>query len=98
MTIKAVSLTTKIETNTKLTQEEIESAVALFGSRCKPRKKMMLRHAFGSIGYPELPHFAKLPTYGIYNRVMFEDNEAHYCAGQSYPDEIRTVRECLIGH
>jgi len=85
------SLTQKIQTKTELTDAEIEAAVKLFGSRCSDRKKYMLKCAFRNV-----PH---ITDYGIFGRVMFgEDGETvSYCTGQSYPDEIRTVRECLIG-
>ena len=37
-------------------------------------------------------------NYGIYERVYWDDKEnCRYCAGQSYPDEIRTVRNCILG-
>jgi len=44
-----------------------------------------------------------LLAHGIYNRVMFCSDETgkveiQYVAGQSYPDEMRTVRQCLCGH
>lgn len=53
-----------------------------------------------SIKYPERVN--SLDSYGIYSRVMFCADETgavavQYVAGQSYPDEVRTVRECLCG-
>jgi hypothetical protein len=34
--------------------------------------------------------------YGIYSRIMFDDKYgASYCCGQSWPDEMRTLRECM---
>lgn len=34
---------------------------------------------------------------GRYERVYFNGDSASYCAGQSYPDEIRTLRELFLG-
>jgi hypothetical protein len=35
--------------------------------------------------------------YGIYSRIMFDDKYgASYCCGQSWTDEMRTLRECMI--
>lgn len=35
--------------------------------------------------------------YGIYSRIMFNDTYgADYCCGQSWNDEMRTLRECMI--
>jgi hypothetical protein len=39
-----------------------------------------------------------LRDYGIYERVVY-DTELRcwtYCAGQSYPDEIRTIRRLIL--
>jgi len=34
--------------------------------------------------------------YGIYSRIMFSDKYgADYCCGQSWADEMRTLRECM---
>lgn len=35
--------------------------------------------------------------YRIYSRIMFNDQYgADYCCGQSWIDEMRTLRECMI--
>lgn len=39
---------------------------------------------------------AKIPCYGILERLMFENFEWSYCAGQSYRDEIRTIRNIIL--
>lgn len=38
----------------------------------------------------------KVKSCGIMERVMLSKHGASYCAGQSYPDEIRTVRQIVI--
>jgi hypothetical protein len=37
-----------------------------------------------------------IPYHGILGRVIKEDCGWSYCAGQSYPDEIRTVRKIIL--
>ena len=37
-----------------------------------------------------------IPVYGILERVQLDDNGWSYCAGQSYPDEMRTVRNIVL--
>jgi len=37
-----------------------------------------------------------IPEYGIMNRLIKDTYGWHYCAGQSYPDEIRTVRKIIL--
>lgn len=71
-----------------LTEEEIDALVALLGSRCHEKTVRRLRSV---LTYP-----AGVGMYGIYNRVMLTPR-MQYIAGQHYPSEIRTVRECLLG-
>ena len=37
-----------------------------------------------------------MPTYGILERLTKEGEDWSYRAGQSYPDEIRTIREIIL--
>jgi hypothetical protein len=39
---------------------------------------------------------AKIPSYGILERLMFENFEWRYTAGQSYVDEIKTIRNIIL--
>lgn len=39
---------------------------------------------------------SSIPVYGILGRLIKENSGWSYCAGQSYPDEIRTVRNILL--
>lgn len=34
--------------------------------------------------------------YGIYSRMTLSDDGANYICGQSWPDEMRTLRECIL--
>lgn len=88
-TANYVSLADKISRGEHLTDEQIEQATALFAKRCNARNRNTVRWALMTV--------PAIRSVGIYNRVHFEaDGTVSYCAGQSYPDEIRTVRECLI--
>jgi hypothetical protein len=35
--------------------------------------------------------------YGIYSRMTLNDTGANYICGQSWNDEMRTLRECILG-
>jgi hypothetical protein len=45
-------------------------------------------------------HTTMIPHYGILSRIMKSELNGRvyweYCAGQSYPDEIRTVRKIIL--
>lgn len=74
-----------------LTEQDVDSIVKLIGSRCRidtiKRLRSMLTYGTSAIGH-----------YGILNRLEREnDGSWSYCAGQSYSDEIRTVRDCILG-
>ena len=71
----------------QLTDEQKQSFVEVFGYRCHERTKRRLQSV---INYP-----TGLSNYGIYSRVMFDSTGCSYCAGQSYLDEIRTVRKLI---
>lgn len=83
------SLANRISKRLELTEGEITSGVALLGDHCRARTKARL--------YWALKACPNMHSYGIYDRLHIENGAMSYCAGQSYPDEIRTVRELLIG-
>ena len=66
---------------------ERDALVALLGKRCQDETKGKL--------YRRLSLVSLMPNYGIYGRVILSPRVS-YCAGQSYPDEIRTVRELML--
>jgi hypothetical protein len=76
-----------IDCETKLSDEQKDSFVEIFGKRCSEQTKRRLRTF---INYPK-----DFDNHGIYERVVFDHygQPCHYVAGQSYPDEIRTIRK-----
>lgn len=85
------TLRQRISCKIGLSEVEQASLYCLLGKGCRERTKNRLRSVIRF-----LPCIAE--NYGIYGRVMFDGSgNVFYCAGQSYPDEIRTVRECLLG-
>lgn len=82
------SLDLRISAGISLTAAEIDELVALLGKRCKDRTRAQLADALDA-----LPGFGNR---GIFGRVLFEESGVSYCAGQSYPDEIRLVRQLVI--
>jgi hypothetical protein len=83
------SLDMRISAGIGLTEKELNSLSDLLGKGCRQEKKLRIRRTLANCPY--------ITSYGIFGRVLFSNDEASYCAGQSYPDEIRTVRECLVG-
>lgn len=73
----------------KLTEQDIDEILKIVGYRCRIKTCNRLRSI---ITYsPSL-----IPTYGILERLMKEDAGWVYVAGQSYPDEIRTLRNIIL--
>lgn len=77
-----------IDAKESLTDEEADAFVVLFGSRCSAKTKNRLR---GMVRYS----VSQLPGLGIFERIRIRPT-VEYVAGQSYQDEIRTVRELII--
>ncbi len=73
----------------ELTENDIDQLVALLGSRCRENTLRKLRINLELCA-------SQIPIYGILDRLMKENDEWSYCAGQSYPDEIRTVRKIIL--
>jgi hypothetical protein len=71
----------------ELTEAERYALVDLLGGHCKQETKDKL--------YRRLPHVSLLSSRGIFDRVILSPRVS-YCAGQSYPDEIRTVRNLIL--
>jgi hypothetical protein len=72
-----------------LTEAEQDSLYILLvkGCRAKTRAKLVRKVA--------LP-LALWEDFGIYRRVELDAGVFYYCAGQSYTDEIRTVRDLIL--
>lgn len=80
------TLSRRILNGQGLTEQEQEKLLEIFGNRCYAKTKRMIIRALRIV--------PNITNYGIFNRVHL--NPPSYCVGQSYPDEIRVVRECLI--
>lgn len=75
---------------TQLTDADISAILSIVGYRCREKTLRRLRSI---LTYAR----STIPTYGIFNRLTKEsDGSWSYCAGQSYTDEIRTLRECIL--
>lgn len=74
---------------TNLSESDIESILSIIGYSCRIKTINRLRSILTYS--PSL-----IPNYGIMERLVLEDGQWHYIAGQSYPDEIRTVREVIL--
>ena len=81
------TLSNRIDYKKPLTTKEQQELLHLLGKRCAQKTKDRLARTLAFV-----PH---IPNYGIYRRVDLDP--VSYCAGQSYPDEIRCVRDCLLG-
>lgn len=86
--MEQISLRAVISQKQKLSPEQQAALVELFGNRCLRRTKEQLARV--------LRWVPDMDNRGIYGRVLIEPRVS-YCAGQSYPDEIRTVRDLLLG-
>lgn len=73
-----------------LTDLDIEQIVTIVGYRCRIRTvnrlTSILKYGPSSIG-----------NFGILSRLVKESGRWEYIAGQSYTDEIRVVRDCILG-
>jgi hypothetical protein len=73
-----------------LSESDIDQIVSIITHRCRIETTNRVRSILTYS--PSL-----IPSYGIFERLIKEDDgKWHYCAGQSYPDEIRTLRELVI--
>ena len=70
------------------TAKDIDQIATLITYKCRvktyQRVVSMLKYGTGTI-----------PNYGILERLIKEGDNWAYCAGQSYPDEIRTIRNII---
>jgi len=75
----------------ELTEQDIESIIAIVGYRCRVktinRIRSILSYGIGSI-----------KSYGIFNRLVREDSgKWDYIVGQDHTSEMKTLRECIMG-
>jgi hypothetical protein len=73
----------------QITEKDIDQILAVIGKGCHLKTLIKLKSV---LTYGK----HRIPFYGILERLTKENDEWFYCAGQSYPDEIRTIRELLL--
>ncbi len=73
----------------KLTENDIDQLVEVIGSRCQVKTVNRLR---SMLTYGR----STIPSFGILERLIKENGKWGYCAGQSYTDEIKTVRNIIL--
>lgn len=88
--MKEVSLYSVISGDYTITQEQLDSFKALLirGMRSEQHKRRIHSLTLGRL--------TCLRNHGIYGRVVFDESGCIYWPSQSYPDELRTVRELLL--
>lgn len=73
-----------------LSEADVDGIIEIIGHRCRVKTCMRLRSILTYS--PSL-----IPSYGILDRLTRDERGVwSYCAGQSYPDEIRTLREIIL--
>lgn len=85
------SLYNFISNNVEMSEEQRENLAVFLGKGCREKTKKRLLNVckYGLLS---------VDLCGILRRLNLEpDNTWSYCAGQSYPDEIRTVRNAILG-
>jgi hypothetical protein len=73
----------------KLTDKQKADILDMVGKHCRERTKERLARKL------ETPLFC-WKRYGIYSRIVLNDDGAEYICGQSWNDEMRTLRECIL--
>jgi hypothetical protein len=73
-----------------LTEKQKDDILSFIGKGCRQATKDKLARRL------ELP-LALWNSYGIYHRITLDDDGADYVCGQSWTDEMRTLRECFLG-
>jgi hypothetical protein len=74
---------------TELTENDIDQIIGILGRRCREKTKNRLRSI---LTYSP----SMVDSVGILERLIKEEGKWFYIAGQSYPEEIRIVRECIL--
>jgi hypothetical protein len=73
----------------KLTEKQKADILAMVGNKCRQNTKERLERKINT------PLFC-WKRYGIYSRIVLTDKGADYICGQSWSDEMRTLRECIL--
>lgn len=73
----------------KMTQNDLDQIFELLSSGLRSKNRELLRTRLNR-------HINLIPQYGILERLIKENGDWRYFAGQSYPDEIRTLRNIIL--
>lgn len=76
-------------TCTTLNDAQIDAILGMIAHRCRVKTKNRLASRL------RLP-LSLWTRYGIYSRMMLNESGADYICGQSWADEMRTLRECIL--
>ena len=90
MSKKQPNLRDRIDQGPALSPRDLDQLTNLIGQGCHAKTRETIRRRLGTM-------LSLIPCYGILERVMDEPGGWTYCAGQSYPDEIREVKKIIIG-
>ena len=72
-----------------LNEKQKEAFLSLIGKGCRQNTKNILARRLN------LP-LSLWESFGIYSRVILTDDDVEYICGQSWHDEMRTLRECIL--
>jgi hypothetical protein len=72
-----------------LSDQDIDELVSIIGHRCREKTRRRIR---GALKYGA----SRIPMAGILDRLTKEPYGWQYFAGQSYPDEIRVLRQLIL--
>lgn len=71
------------------TVPDVDGLICMITYRCKQKTVDTLRRRLTT-------QVSLLRKHGIYNRMTHGEKGWEYCCGQSWNDEMRTIRECII--
>jgi hypothetical protein len=73
----------------KLSDKQKSDILDMVGKGCRQNTKERLQRKI------DTPLFC-WKRYGIYSRLVLNDKGADYICGQSWVDEMRTLRDCIL--
>ena len=74
-----------------LNDKQKEAFLSLIGKGCRQTTKDVLARRLN------LP-LSLWERFGIYSRVILTDEDVEYICGQSWPEEMQTLRKCVINN
>jgi hypothetical protein len=72
-----------------LTEEQAAAIFSMVAKGCREKTKKRLASRLA------IP-LSLWTRYGIYSRIVLTETGADYICGQSWNDEMRTLRECIL--